>query len=141
MLDVGQGDAILVEGGDGSRMLVDGGPDPERVLLQLDARIPPWDRRIDVVVLTHPHEDHVAGLVRVLERYRVGRVFEPGMHGPGPGWKAWDAALRHGPPRATLASGARLRLGLVRLTVLWPDAGRPGRARRRPAGGSTTSRS
>ncbi len=125
MLDVGQGDAILVDGGDGSRMLVDGGPDPERLLLQLDARIPPWDRRIDVIVLTHPHEDHVAGLVRVLERYRVGRVFEPGMHGPGPGWNAWNAALRGGPPRGILSTGARLRLGLVRLSVLWPDPGVP----------------
>ena len=125
MLDVGQGDAILVESRAGGRMLVDGGPDPERLLLELDARIPPWDRRIDLVVLTHPHEDHVAGLVRVLERYRVGRVFEPGMHGPGPGWDAWDEALRRGPPRATLAAGARLRLDEVTLTVLWPEPGVP----------------
>ena len=121
MLDVGQGDAILVESRSGARMLVDGGPDPERLLLELDARVPPWDRRIDLVVLTHPHEDHVAGLVRVLERYAVGRVFEPGMRGPGPGWQAWDAALANGPRRSTLGAGAMLRLDEVRLTVLWPD--------------------
>ena len=66
-------------------MLVDGGPEPDRLLIELDRRVPPWDRRIDVVVLTHPHEDHVAGLALLLERYRVGRVFEPGMRGPGPG--------------------------------------------------------
>ena len=42
-------------------MLIDGGPIPSRLLLALDERIPPWDRRIDVLVLTHPHEDHVAG--------------------------------------------------------------------------------
>jgi competence protein ComEC len=123
MLDVGQGDAILLESRAGGRMLVDGGPDPDRLLLALDARIPPWDRRVDVVVLTHPHEDHVAGLVRVLERYRVGRVYEPGMRGSGPGWVAWDAALRRGPPRATLATGARIRLDEFRLDVLWPDPG------------------
>jgi competence protein ComEC len=125
MLDVGQGDAILVESRGGARMLVDGGPDPDRLLVALDERVPPWDRRIDIIVLTHPHEDHVAGLVRVLERYRVGQVFEPGMHGPGPGWAAWDAALEHGPPRATLATGARLRLDEISLTVLWPDPGVP----------------
>ena len=125
VLDVGQGDAILVEDRSGGRLLVDGGPDPDRLLLELDARIPPWDRRIDLVVLTHPHEDHVAGLVRVLERYRVGRVFEPGMRGQSPGWAAWEAALLHGPPRSTLAAGARLRLGEVTLDVVWPRPGVP----------------
>ncbi|MHB8893484.1 MAG: ComEC/Rec2 family competence protein, partial [Candidatus Limnocylindrales bacterium] len=123
MLDVGQGDAILLESRSGARILVDGGPDPDRLLLQLDARIPPWDRRVDVLVLTHPHEDHVAGLVRVLDRYRVGRVYESGMHGAGPGWAAWDSALRDGMPRGTLAAGARIRLDEILLTVLWPDPG------------------
>ncbi len=123
MLDVGQGDAILLESREGARMLVDGGPDPDRLLLELDARVPPWDRRVDILVLTHPHEDHVAGLVRVLERYRVGRVYEPGMRGKGPGWEAWDTSLRHGPPRSTLTAGAVIRLDEVRLDVLWPEPG------------------
>ena len=89
VLDVGQGDAILVEGSRGGRLLVDGGPDPDRLLVALDRRIPPWDRRIDAVILSHPHEDHVAGLALLLERYDVDRVFEPGMRGPGPGYAAW----------------------------------------------------
>ena len=54
VLDVGQGDAILVEGSRGGRLLIDGGPDPGRLLVVLDQRIPPWDRRIDAVILTHP---------------------------------------------------------------------------------------
>jgi competence protein ComEC len=123
VLDVGQGDAILLETRTGARMLVDGGPDPERVLIELDARIPPWDRRLDVLVLTHPHEDHVAGLARILQRYSVGRVFEPGMRGPGPGWAAWSALLRDGPPHGVLLTGATLRLGEVSMRVLWPDPG------------------
>ena len=123
VLDVGQGDAILVETRTGARMLIDGGPDPDRTMIALDERIPPWDRRLDVVVLTHPHEDHVAGLARVLERYTVGRVYEPGMRGPGPGWAAWDARLHDGPPRGILATGARIRLGEVSLSVIWPDPG------------------
>lgn len=124
VLDVGQGDAILLESGRGARMLVDGGPDPQRLLVELDARIPAWDRRIDIVVLTHPHEDHVAGLARVLDRYRVGRVLEVGMRGRGPGWAAWDERLRDGPTRGLLAAGARLQLGDVALSVLWPEPGR-----------------
>jgi DNA internalization-related competence protein ComEC/Rec2 len=124
VLDVGQGDAILLESARGSRLLVDGGPDPDRLLVALDERIPAWDRRLDVVVLTHPHEDHVAGLAALLERYAVGRVFEPGMHGPGPGWQAWDAELADDAiPRGHLFTGGRLRLDEVGLTVLWPDRG------------------
>jgi competence protein ComEC len=126
VLDVGQGDAILVEGDRGGRMLVDGGPDPDRLLIELDRRLPPWDRRIDVVVLTHPHEDHVAGLALLLSRYRIGKVFEPGMRGPGPGYVAWNAALdRTGaPPRGKLVTGDRLAVDDLRFDVLWPDPGR-----------------
>ena len=54
ILDVGQGDAILVEGSRGGRLLIDGGPDPDRLLVALDRRIPPWDRRIDAVILSPP---------------------------------------------------------------------------------------
>jgi competence protein ComEC len=125
VLDVGQGDAILVEGARSGRLLVDGGPDPDRLLVELDRRIPPWDRRIDAVVLTHPHEDHVAGLVLLLDRYRVGTVFEPGMRGPGPGYAAWQERLaRPGAPRRLgLAAGDRLRVDDIAIRVLWPDRG------------------
>jgi competence protein ComEC len=125
VLDVGQGDGILVEGGRGGRMVVDGGPDPGRLLIALDERLPPWDRRIDILVLTHPHEDHVAGLALLLQRYRVGRVYEPGMLGPGPGYRAWGELLTAGgPPRGRLATGDRLTLDGIDLRVLWPDASR-----------------
>ena len=125
ILDVGQGDAILVEGGQGGRLLVDGGPDPGRLLVALDARIPPWDRRIDAIILSHPHEDHVAGLARLLQRYRVRRVFEPGMRGPGPGYGAWleRLALAGAPTRLGIAAGDRLRIDDVDLRVLWPIRG------------------
>ncbi len=125
ILDVGQGDAILVEGSNGGRLLVDGGPDPNRLLVALDARLPPWDRRIDAVVLSHPHEDHVAGLARLLDRYRVHQVFEPGTRGPGPGYAAWLARLagRDAPERLGLAAGDRLAVDEIALTVLWPIRG------------------
>jgi competence protein ComEC len=125
VLDVGQGDAILVEGSHGGRLLVDGGPDPDRLLVQLDRRIPPWDRRIDAVILTHPHEDHVAGLALLLARYRVARVLEPGMRGPGPGYAAWlDRLARPGaPPHLAIASGDRLAVDEIDFRVLWPIRG------------------
>lgn len=126
ILDVGQGDAILIEGARGGRLLVDGGPDPDRLLVALDRRIPPWDRRIDAVILSHPHEDHVAGLALLLERYQVARVFEPGMRGPGPGYAAWLRVLARpsGPIRLSLAAGDRLSVDEIGLRVLWPIRGR-----------------
>ena len=121
-LDVGQGDAILVETPAGGRLLVDGGPDPDRLLVALDERIPPWDRRIDLVVVTHPHEDHVGALALVVDRYRVARVVEPGMAGPGPGYAALEAALAaRNQPSGRLATGDRFALDDVRFEVLWPD--------------------
>jgi competence protein ComEC len=125
VLDVGQGDAILVEGSRGGRLLIDGGPDPNRLLVQLDRRVPPWDRRLDVVVLSHPHEDHVAGLALLLARYRVGRVLEPGMRGPGPGYTAWLDRLRaaDAPVRGTVAAGDHLSVDGITMRVLWPIRG------------------
>ena len=123
-LDVGQGDAILVEGPRGGRLLLDGGPDPDRLLTVLDRHVPPWDRRIDLVVLTHPHEDHVAGLAMLLARYRVSGVAENGMLGSGPG----DAAFRErlsgmGIATGRLAAGDRLSFDGIRAEVRWPIGG------------------
>ncbi len=135
VLDVGQGDAILVEGGRGGRMLIDGGPDPGRLLIALDEHLPPWDRRIDLVILSHPHEDHAAGLAALLDRYGVGRVLEPGMIGPGPGYAAMNAELiARGIARGTLATGDRLAVDDIRFRVLWPD---PGSVPERPSDGGT----
>ena len=125
ILDVGQGDAILIEGSHGGRLLIDGGPDPNRLLVALDRRIPPWDRRIDAVILSHPHEDHVAGLASLLQRYHVDRVFEPGMRGPGPGYAAWvrELAAPGAPVRLSIAAGDRLAVDEIGMRVLWPISG------------------
>jgi competence protein ComEC len=124
VLDVGQGDSILLQGPNGGRILIDTGPDPDRLLTLLDTRIPSWDRRLDVVVLTHPHEDHVGGLALLLQRYRIGDVVEPGMIGPGPG----DAAYRRemadlGRTSRVVAQGDRLWLDGIQLDVDWPPRG------------------
>lgn len=60
VLDVGQGDAILIENG-GSRVLIDGGPEPTRFGRLLD-ELGLAGTTIDAVILTHEHYDHYAGL-------------------------------------------------------------------------------
>ena len=79
VLDIGQGDAILVEAPSGATMLIDGGPDPELTLRRIGANLPWFARQIDVVMLSHPHQDHVAGLVDVLGRFRVGVLLHAGI--------------------------------------------------------------
>ena len=78
-LDVGQGDAILIQTPNGQDILIDGGPDPQKINLELSKKLPFWDRTIDLVVCTQPHADHVTGLVEVLLRYEVKQVLEPGV--------------------------------------------------------------
>ena len=121
VLNVGQGDAILVEAGDGSRLLVDGGSDPDLLVRRLDERIPLWDRRIDLVVLTHPHEDHAGGLAGLVPRYHLGRIAGSGMDSDSPGVVGLRlAAERHGIDRVTLGQGDAFRLGSARVDVVWP---------------------
>ena len=124
VLDVGQGDAILLEGDRGGRILVDGGPDPNLLISRLDGFIPAWDRRLDAIVVTHPHDDLLAGLVGVVERYRVGRAFEPGWTVDTPAFRSWEGALTaHGLEPKRLRTGETLRLDDATLRVLWPDEG------------------
>lgn len=77
-LDVGQGDAILLEDRSGGTVLVDGGPDRRSVVRKLESR---GVRRLDLVLITHPHRDHFEGLIEVLKRFEVGILMEGGPEG------------------------------------------------------------
>ncbi|MCX6746392.1 MAG: ComEC/Rec2 family competence protein [Candidatus Parcubacteria bacterium] len=72
-LDVGQGDSILIKTPYQQNILIDGGPD-NKVLSALGKNLAFYDKDIDLVVLTHPHTDHVIGLVEILRRYKVKKV-------------------------------------------------------------------
>ncbi|HUT22407.1 MAG TPA: MBL fold metallo-hydrolase [Candidatus Bipolaricaulota bacterium] len=76
-LDVGQGDASLIITPSAQKILIDGGPDTS-VLDKLGANLSFFDRKIDAVVLTHPHADHLNGLIEVVKRYEVGKIYYTG---------------------------------------------------------------
>jgi len=78
-LNVGQGDAILIQIPNHQNILIDGGPDPQKINLELSKRLPFWDRTIDLMISTQPQADHITGLVEVLQRYKVKQVLEPGV--------------------------------------------------------------
>lgn len=73
LMDVGQGDASLLHTAGGLNILIDSGPN-ESVLTALDHVLPPFDRRIDLFFITHPHADHLSGALYILDRYQVGGV-------------------------------------------------------------------
>jgi competence protein ComEC len=89
ILDVGQGDAILIQTPSHQNILIDGGPSPRAIDLELSKKLPFWDRIIDLVILTEPQADHMAGLTEVLRNYKVQQVFEPGMAYDSTTYQQW----------------------------------------------------
>ena len=110
-LDVGQGDAILIQRGS-QQVLVDGGPSPQALALELGRRMPFWDRTIELVVLTHPHTDHLTGLVEAVKRYRVERALYPDLDDGSPLFAEWQKLTGQGETECTLAcAGQEINLG------------------------------
>jgi len=78
-LDVGQGDSVLIQTPSGKLILVDGGPDNE-ILTELNSVLSFFERKIDLMVLTHPHSDHIEGLIPVFDKYEVSAVLMTGVY-------------------------------------------------------------
>jgi len=87
-LDVGQGDSILIKSPFGQNILIDGGPD-KSVIRRLSENLPWWDRQIDLMILTHPHDDHLTGLQEVLNRYQVNKVLYTGVNEKNSNYTSW----------------------------------------------------
>ena len=123
-LDVGQGDAVLVEA-PGAAVLVDQGPPEADVAGQLRAL---GVRSLTAVVLTHPQRDHIGGAADVIRKLRVATVLDPELAVRGPEYEeAVAAARRREVPVVVLRAGDAYAIGRFRLRVLWPDdAGTPG---------------
>ena len=122
LLDVGQGDAILVEA-PGAAMLVDEGPPEGRVAEQLRRR---GLRRLSLLVLTHPQRDHVGGARDVIRRLDVALVLDPVCPRPARTGRRRRGGRRRGVPGRDRARRRDAPIGPLRVRVLWPEA----RARR-----------
>ena len=122
MLDVGQGDALLIRTPGGRHILVDGGPDPVLLTSRLGQNLPFWQRHIDLVVVTHADQDHLAGLVPVVERYRVSHILEPPAMRVSPLSEHWREQVEAAGGEVIVATaGLRITLGEgVELEVLSP---------------------
>jgi len=121
-LDVGQGDSILIRTPRGATVLIDGGPDPLLLKMRLGRVLPMWHRQIDLVVATHADSDHLAGLVSLPRRYRLGGVLQPPDMGGDALAQAWEQQLQEaGVAVATALRGQSLTLDSgITLEVLHP---------------------
>lgn len=109
-LDIGQGDAILIQTPN-RRILVDGGPSPQILMNRLGESLPFWQRSIDLVVLSHPQEDHLLGLIEVARRYRVQRVLEASCPFTSTAYAEWHQTLEAKEiQRWTAEAGQRISL-------------------------------
>jgi competence protein ComEC len=118
VLDVGQGDAILLQVPEGA-VLVDQGP-PEADVVGLLERL--GVRRLAALVTTHPHRDHVGGGQEVLAELPVGQVLDPLQPTDSVDErKLLKEARRRRVPVVAARIGRAYRLGRLRIRVLWPD--------------------
>ena len=91
-LDVGQGDAILVSQG-ANQILIDGGRSGKLILEKLGKYIPFWDRQIEIMVATHPDQDHIGGLPDVLKSYKVDNVIRTDAKSESQTFKAFEELI------------------------------------------------
>lgn len=77
-LDIGQGDSILIRTPTNCTIFIDGGPG-NTLTDNLYKYLPATERKIDLMVLSHPHLDHMQGLINLLNRYQVDNLFTTGV--------------------------------------------------------------
>jgi competence protein ComEC len=118
VLDVGQGDAILIHGGDGRYALVDGGPDSRLLVDRLrDYGVV----GLELVILTHVHADHAAGLVGIVEGFPVGTVWaDPDPHSTSASRELFETMSQRGLGYSAPTVGDTWELGVLTLVVEGP---------------------
>lgn len=118
--NVGQGDSIFIETSKEFQILIDGGPD-STVLERLEEEMPYWDRNIDLIILTHPEHDHMAGLIEVLKAYKVENILWTGIVRDGVEYGEWIECIENEGANIIIAeSGKRIEADNISLNILYP---------------------
>ncbi|MFA5172965.1 MAG: MBL fold metallo-hydrolase [Candidatus Paceibacterota bacterium] len=125
-LDVGQGDAemAILPGSRTARFLIDGGPD-RSVLEELSKIMPFFSKRIDLISISHPQEDHMGGISYVAESFKTGGFVSSGEIGKGEAWEKLERALEKNKTNIiNLAAGDKIKYGENEILVLNPETGK-----------------
>jgi competence protein ComEC len=119
--NVGQGDAIYIRFADGRDMLIDGGPN-DKVLGCLGRHMPFWDRKINIVALSHPEKDHLTGLISVFNRYTVDYYIRSDVAAGTEGFfRLMDIVKEKRIDTRFMIAGDSVTIGDTFLTVMWPS--------------------
>lgn len=121
-LDVSQGDSIFIKTPDGQNIIIDGGDSSAPITQRLAKVLPFYDRTIDLMVLSHPHDDHAGGLVKVLKRYPVEKILYTGVVQSSPAYLAWLAEIKNrNIPLTIIDRPQEINLGQdLKIKILWP---------------------
>lgn len=110
MIDVGNNTQILIDGGSGNA-----------VLEKIGKYMPFYDRKIELVIMTHPDKDHMGGLVEILKYYKVGQILETGIFCKTAICKEWDELiLEKNIPVKYAEFGQKINIGNVNIDILYP---------------------
>ncbi len=119
--DVGQGDSEMITLSTGEHIVIDGGP-TSAILKNLDRVLAPTDRRIDLIVMTHPQLDHFAGLIDVVRTYDVGAFIGSGRRADIGAYQTLHQELiKHNVPYIQVSEGDEIRIGDSVLAILSPN--------------------
>ena len=119
-LNIGQGDAILIEQGS-KQILIDGGPSSQKELEELGKYIPFWDRKIEVVIATHPDQDHITGLIGVIKNYQIGVVIDNGAQSSSRVYQKYLRVVREKHCQHLKGRrGMKIKLAQADLDLLYP---------------------
>ena len=118
--DIGQGDSAFIKTPQGHQILIDGGPD-NTILGKLGEEMPFYDRTIDLIILTHPHRDHLTGLLEVLRNYEVENILWTGVVKDSGEFKEWERLVEEEGSNIIIArAGQVISASTLSINILYP---------------------
>ena len=127
VLDVGQGDALLLQTPAGHTALIDGGPSATTLNTAIGKHVPFWQNSLDLVVLTSPKEDSITGLVDLLGRRKVEQIVQTAFTSTTSVQGAWQEAVAQSSARLSMATRGDVitfdKEPGIALRVLYPPTG------------------
>ncbi|MEA1926450.1 MAG: ComEC/Rec2 family competence protein [Patescibacteria group bacterium] len=111
-LDIGQGDATLVQYLGSYQILIDGGPNGKKLLSELSKVMPATDRTIEIVIMTHPDKDHFGGLIDAMKAYSVKIVLCNGQEADTEIFRQYKKVIEEQEIKEyTLGEGSKISIG------------------------------